>query len=275
MATEDPLVPSSPAALTHDSGAQSTSHNLEINTESARQPPPVDGQPRGLQWALSELTPREQSCIRLSCAESCVNKAVYHLGLLRNRLSSIDRAVKPAGEASEPASNLYDGDARGSPLVERENPSLRQKTALKASVSISKPNEADGGLETAVVDRRTHVGHADSLSLQEGALYVEGFSTGSELRRDEVRKERGKVMGRERKEEGGSLGEEVVMEALELVVRLEEDRQQALELYTVEKEKVAEFGERLDRAAEERLDQLSRVVQEGERMGGRECWLKR
>ena len=57
---------------------------------------------------------------------------------------------------------------------------------------------------------------------------------------------------------------DAIDEALHLVRRLEEDRQEALTALASEKVKVKELGVALDAEAERRLDLLGTVVQRGE-----------
>ena len=277
MAADEPFSPVATSVLP----LESSSREREELPAPGHDPPTLSfpsagsARPRGLEWALSELQAlpaRRRSCVSLSHAEPCVNKAVYHLGLLRSRLAGRAPA-RGTLETGAECVTLH-GAAREvlvSPPLRKESGSLRNPVTL-ASKSIQtfasdfEPPRAQS--VTIGGDGETHasdnpLGHLsfEGSATDSRTLYIKGASTGSVLQKgvhDQQRSRKTRVM------EGGFSEGDVVLKALDLVVRLEEDRQQALELHLKEREKVCEFRECLDRAAEERLDRLRRVVQEGE-----------
>ena len=95
------------------------------------------------------------------------------------------------------------------------------------------------------------------LTIQD--LYVEGTTTGTEIDKD-----RKNIHPVQLQQSGsGRLNVDAIDEALHLVRRLEEDRQEALTALASEKVKVKELGVALDAEAERRLDLLGTVVQRG------------
>jgi len=91
-------------------------------------------------------------------------------------------------------------------------------------------------------------------------LCIEGTSTGTEVER--AKRSRGQVLQPQQVGEDW-LTLDVIANAINLVARLEEDRQETLGSLSGEKVKVQQLGTALDAEAERRLNLLGMVVQKG------------
>lgn len=125
---------------------------------------------------LSSLSPREGSCLNLSSVEPCVNKAVSHLNVLKQRLSqqkrtSKEHPQKPHTRASfsdihtseERASKVHREAERMSSQGSTPKPCLRLMSG--ASVRVSDRELCVEGTTTGTVVERA-VGRRDGGSIQ-------------------------------------------------------------------------------------------------------------
>ena len=191
----------------------------------------VDVQHRSFDW-LTLLPPRKGSCLNLSNVEPCVNKAIYHLDALKKSAKEKEKGRSLAKTSfTEIHTEDVRPDSKGSKTVTSRSASGRVNKL--SGVAIQSPTAHD--------------------------LYVEGTTTGTEVEKDR------KNIHPPRLQQGGSgwLDLDVIAGAINLVGRLEQDREQTLGALANEKVKVQQLGLALDAEAERRLDLLGTVVQRG------------
>ena len=193
----------------------------------------VDVVHRSFDWPTL-LPPRQGSCLNLSNVEPCVNKVIFHLAQLKRTAKEKEKRqllAKPS------FSEIH---------AEREK-DVRSDSKSKAVTSMG----ASG-----------RVNKLSNIAIQSPPaqnLYVEGTTTGTEIDKDQKN-----IHPLQLQQSGsGCMNVDAIDEALHLVRRLEEDRQEALTALASEKVKVKELGVALDAEAERRLDLLGTVVQRG------------
>ena len=190
---------------------------------------------RSFDWATL-LPPRQGSCLNLSNVEPCVNKAIYHLDALKNTAKEKEKGRSLAKPSFSEIHTEREKDVRS------DSKSSKAVTSRSASGCVNK------------------LGNVAIQSPTAHDLYVEGTTTGIEIEKDR------KNIHPPQLQQGGS-GQldhlDVIAGAINLVGRLEEDRQKKLVELASEKVKVQQLGLALDAEAERRLDLLGAEVQRG------------
>ena len=176
------------------------------------------------------LPPRQGSCLNLSNVEPCVNKAIYHLDALKK---SAKEKEKGRSLAKSSFSEIH---------TEREKDVRSDSKAVTSRSASGRVNK----LSNVAIQSPTAHG-----------LYVEGTTTGTEKDRKNIHPPQLQQGG------GGQLDLDVIAGAINLVGRLEHDRQGSLAALSNEKVKVQQLGLALDAEVERRLDLLGTEVQRG------------
>ena len=194
----------------------------------------VDVAHRSFDW-LTQLPPRQGSCLNLSSVEPCVNKAVFYLTQLKKTAKEKE---KGRSLAKPSFSEIH---------TEREKDVRPDSKTSKAVTSRSASGRVNKLGNVAIQEPTAH------------DLYVEGTTTGTEIEKDR------KDSHPPQLQQGGTgqFDLDVIAGAINLVGRLEEDRQETLASLASEKVKVQQLGLALDAEAERRLDLLGTVVQRG------------
>ena len=191
------------------------------------------------QFDWSESFPsRKGSCLNLSSVEPCVNKAVFCLGALKTQLAQRNRRTAREKEKRESLAKASFSEREGEGRTDSQ--SSRPVTSKSASGRASK-------LSSIVIQ-------------SPGDLCIEGTSTGTEFER--AKRSQSQVIQPQQVAEDW-LALDVIAGAINLVARLEEDRQETLGTLSGEKVKVQQLGTTLDAEAERRLNLLGTVVQKG------------
>ena len=182
----------------------------------------------------SPVSSHKRSCLRLNTVEPCVNKAVFHLEALRQRLLEQEKPTRGPKQTSIPKER----QDVGSPVFAKESRSATPKPPLESQ---------------STTPGRPDVSQKSSVIFDSSELFVRGTKTGNE---------------RESRRAGVSSlpwldAEDIILGAVDLVARLEQDRQEALCLLASEKARVCQLCDTLDVEAEKRLNLLPGVVQEG------------
>ena len=191
----------------------------------------VDVQHRSFDW-LTLLPPRQGSCLNLSSVEPCVNKAIYHLDALKKSAKEKEKGRSLAKPSFTEIHTEREKDVRP------DSKSSKSVTSRSASGRVNK-------LSNVAIQSPTAPD-----------LCVEGTTTGTEIEKD--RKNIHPPQGG-----SGWLDLDVIAGAINLVGRLEHDREQTLGALASEKVKVQQLGLALDAEAERRLDLLGTEVQRG------------
>ena len=194
----------------------------------------VDVQHRSFDW-LTLLPPRQGSCLNLSSVEPCVNKAIYHLDALKKSAKEKEKGRSLAKPSFTEIHTEREKD------VGPDSKSSKSVTSRSASGRVNK------------------FGNVAIQSPTAPDLCVEGTTTGTEIEKDR------KNIHPPQLQQGGSgwLDLDVIAGAINLVGRLEQDREQTLGALASEKVKVQQLGLALDAEAERRLDLLGTEVQRG------------
>lgn len=178
------------------------------------------------------LLPRQGSCLNLSSVEPCVNKAVFYLTQLKITAKGKEKGRSLAKPSFSEIHTEREKDVRSDSKSVTSRSASGRVNKL-SNVAIQSPTAPD--------------------------LCVEGTTTGTEIEKDR------KNIHPPQLQQGGSgwLDLDVIAGAINLVGRLEQDREQTLGALASEKVKVQQLGLALDAEAERRLDLLGTEVQRG------------
>lgn len=203
------------------------------------------------QFDWPELLPsRKGSCLNLSSVEPCVNKAVFCLGVLKTQLAQHNRRTARENEKRESPAKTSFSDIHSEREEDGRTDSQISRPLTSKSVSGRASKLSSIVIQSPTINAGT--GHRD--------LCIEGTSTGTEVER--AKKSRSQILQPQQVGEDW-LTLDVIASAINLVARLEEDRQETLGSLSGEKVKVQQLGTALDAEAERRLNLLGTVVQKG------------